>query len=72
MYSGETDGSGAAPEFLRERLGAEEVRAENELLRRENRRLAVSLGAYSAFLASHGLLEEAWEHVNQVHDRDAE
>jgi hypothetical protein len=61
MYSGETDDS-----------EAEGVRAENETLRRENRRLAVSLGAYSAFLASRGLLEEAWEYVNQVHDRDQE
>ena len=51
---------------------ADEVGAEAELeqLRRENRRLAISLGAFSAFLASKGLLEEAWTFIHRVHGLD--
>jgi hypothetical protein len=37
-------------------------------LRQENRRLAVTLGAFSAFLAGRGLLEEAWHYVHQIHE----
>ncbi len=36
-------------------------------LRLENRRLAVTLGAFSAFIASKGMLEEAWHYVHDVH-----
>lgn len=36
-------------------------------LRKENRRLAVTVGAFSAFLASRELLEEAWQYVHNVH-----
>jgi|GEM_PF-3844565 len=45
---------------------------ELERLRRENRRLAVSLGGFSAFIASKGLLEEAWDYVNSIHQLDDE
>jgi hypothetical protein len=43
---------------------------ELERLRRENRRLAVSLGSFSAFIASKGMLEEAWNYVNAIHQLD--
>lgn len=36
-------------------------------LREENRRLAIALGAFSAFIASRGLLEEAWQYIHSVH-----
>ncbi|CAN5738883.1 hypothetical protein BH23GEM6_BH23GEM6_07180 [soil metagenome] len=45
---------------------------ELERLRRENRRLAVSLGGFSAFIASKGMLEEAWDYVNSIHQLDDE
>lgn len=48
------------------------VLEEVDRLRRENRRMAVSLGAFSAFIASRGLLEEAWAYVNEVHRLDEE
>ena len=41
-----------------------------ERLREENRRLAVTLGAFSAFIASKGLLEEAWQFIHKVHGMD--
>ena len=41
-------------------------------LRAENRRLAVTVGAFSAFLASRELLEEAWHYVHNVHQINAE
>ena len=41
-----------------------------ERLREENRRLAVTLGAFSAFIASKGLLEEAWQFIHTVHGMD--
>jgi hypothetical protein len=44
--------------------------AELQRLRDENRRLAVSLGGFSAFIASKGLLEEAWDYVNSIHQLD--
>lgn len=40
---------------------------ELERLRAENRRLAVSLGGFSAFIASKGLLEDAWQYVHAIH-----
>jgi len=43
---------------------------ELQRLRDENRRLAVSLGGFSAFLAAKGLLEEAWEYVHRIHEQD--
>lgn len=43
---------------------------ELERLRAENRRLAVSLGGFSAFMASRGLLEEAWNYVHTIHQID--
>lgn len=46
------------------------VLEELDRLRAENRRLAVSLGAFSAFIASQGLLEDAWSYVNNVHGMD--
>jgi hypothetical protein len=49
--------------------GTDEV-GELERLRDENRRMAVTLGAFSAFIAARGLLEEAWNFVNQVHQLD--
>lgn len=39
-------------------------------LRDENRRLAVTVGAFSAFLASRELLEDAWHYVHNVHQID--
>jgi hypothetical protein len=44
--------------------------SELQRLRDENRRLAVSLGGFSAFIASRGLLEEAWDYVNSIHQLD--
>ncbi len=44
--------------------------SELQRLRNENRRLAVSLGGFSAFIASRGLLEEAWDYVNSIHQLD--
>ena len=41
-----------------------------ERLREENRRLAVTLGAFSAFIASKGMLEEAWQFIHKVHGMD--
>lgn len=43
---------------------------ELERLRAENRRLAVSLGGFSAFMASRGLLEDAWHYVHTIHQLD--
>lgn len=40
---------------------------ELERLRAENRRLAISLGGFSAFIASKGLLEDAWHYVHAIH-----
>jgi hypothetical protein len=49
----------------------EEVQGDDlERLRDENRRLAVTLGAFSAFIASKGMLEEAWHFVHNVHGLD--
>lgn len=41
-------------------------------LRDENRRLQVTLGAFSAFTASRGLLDEAWHYVHNVYESDDE
>ena len=41
-------------------------------LREENRKLAVALGAFSAFIAARGMLEEAWRFINEVHQMDDE
>lgn len=65
----EADGEGTAGEPPA-RVGLAGVLEELDRLRTENRRLAVSLGAFSAFIASKGLLEEAWSHVNSVHQLD--
>lgn len=43
---------------------------EIERLRAENRRLAISLGGFSAFMASRGLLEDAWHYVHNIHQID--
>jgi hypothetical protein len=48
-------------------LGPEQ---EMKRLQEQNRCLAVSLGAFSAYLASKGLLEEAWQFVHRVHQQD--
>jgi hypothetical protein len=48
------------------------IMRELDRLRRENRRLAVSLGSFSAFVASRGLLEEAWDYVHRVHQLEEE
>jgi chitinase len=45
----------------------ESMMEELERLRAENRRLAVSLGGFSAFIASKGLLEDAWHYVHAIH-----
>lgn len=58
-----------APEGDRVLIDAEKLE-ELRRLRDENRRLAVSLGAFSAFVASRGLLEEAWSYVHQVHQME--
>lgn len=39
-------------------------------LREENRRLAISLGGFSAFIASRGLLEDAWHFIHNIHQED--
>lgn len=55
----------------KDRLGSlhpeEDVMEELERLRAENRRLAISLGGFSAFIASKGLLEDAWHYVHAIH-----
>lgn len=43
------------------------VMEELERLRAENRRLAISLGGFSAYIASKGLLEDAWHYVHAIH-----
>jgi hypothetical protein len=48
----------------------EDIAGELERLREENRRMAVTLGAFSAFIANRGLLEEAWNFVNKIHALD--
>jgi len=58
------------PERGRRTVEKDEPLEELERLRRENRRLAVSLGSFSAFIASKGLLEEAWSYVNTIHQLD--
>lgn len=61
-----------AGEAERPRLEVVPPNAPTELqrLREENRRLAVSLGGFSAFIASKGMLEEAWDYVNSIHQLD--
>ncbi|HET7275330.1 MAG TPA: hypothetical protein VFI91_09100 [Longimicrobiaceae bacterium] len=44
--------------------------SEVDRLREENRRLAISLGGFSAFIASRGLLEEAWNFIHNIHQED--
>ena len=39
-------------------------------LREENRRLQITLGAFSAFAASRGLLDEAWHFVHNVYEHE--
>jgi hypothetical protein len=53
-------------------LSAVPADSDDELqrLRDENRRLAVSLGGFSAFIASKGMLEEAWSYVHAIHQLD--
>lgn len=46
------------------------VLQELDRLRRENRRLATSLGAFSAFVASHGMLQDAWDYVHRIHQME--
>lgn len=59
---------GGLPDKASRNAGTEEsVLAELERLRAENRRLAVSLGAFSAFVASKGLLEDAWQYIHAIH-----
>lgn len=55
------------PALVAESAVPENVAEELHRLRQENRRLAVSLGGFSAFIASRGLLEEAWDYVNEIH-----
>lgn len=50
----------------------ERMAEEIERLRAENRRLAVSLGGFSAFIASKGLLEDAWNYVHIIHNLDGD
>lgn len=49
------------------RAGSAEEQEEVERLREENRRLSVSLGAFSAFIASKGLLDEAWHFIHNMY-----
>lgn len=44
--------------------------AELNRLRQENRRLGITLGCFSSFLAARGLLEDAWSQVHQIHQLD--
>lgn len=44
--------------------------SELDRLREENRRLAVTLGGFSAFIAAKGMLEEAWNFVHSIHEMD--
>lgn len=56
-----------ARDIVARRERGETVMDELERLRAENRRLAVSLGGFSAFVASKGLLEDAWQYVHAIH-----
>ncbi len=46
------------------------AQSEMERLKEENRRLAISLGGFSAFIASRGLLEDAWHFIHNIHQED--
>lgn len=52
--------------------GEQELIDEVARLREENRRLQVTLGAFSAFTASRGLLDEAWHFVHNVYENDSD
>jgi hypothetical protein len=58
--------NGATPPVLKDPDPREEVTR----LKEENRRLAVSLGGFSAFIASRGLLEAAWQYVHEIHQME--
>lgn len=73
MISAAGGGNGRGGRLTRDTGGqgqprdGESVMDELERLRAENRRLAVSLGGFSAFIASKGLLEDAWHYVHAIH-----
>ena len=50
--------------------GEQDLAEEVARLRAENRRLQVTLGAFSAFTASRGLLDEAWHYVHNVYEHE--
>lgn len=52
------------------RVASSDETEEMVRLREENRRLSVSLGAFSAFIASKGLLDEAWHFIHNVYQMD--
>jgi len=56
--------------FENEVDGDDAVDGDLDRLREENRRLAIAVGAFSAFIASKGLLEEAWHFIHDVHQMD--
>ena len=56
--------------FSREMVKEDDAGDDLERLRDENRRLAITLGAFSAFIASKGMLEEAWQFIHSVHGMD--
>ncbi|MBW3628431.1 MAG: hypothetical protein KY464_03955 [Gemmatimonadetes bacterium] len=55
---------------FRTELQEDDIGHDLERLREENRRMAVTLGAFSAFIASKGLLEDAWHFIHKVHGMD--
>ena len=56
--------------FENEVMDGDAADGDLDRLREENRRLAITLGAFSAFIASKGLLEEAWHFIHNVHQMD--
>lgn len=48
----------------------QELAEELARLREENRRLQITLGAFSSFAASRGLLDEAWHFVHNVYEHE--
>jgi hypothetical protein len=68
--SGHRTNRGLSRPFLPDGHDTDRMAEELERLRAENRRLAVSLGGFSAFMASRGLLEDAWQYVHTLHQLD--
>lgn len=79
LAGGEQDIEAGGPDFSSPASGTfgrgPDVTSLNEELHRlraVNRVLGISLGAFSSFLASRGLLEDAWHHVHRLHLLDEE